>query len=170
MAVRGNTPRKSKAWDAVPGFTQAMTATGTFALATISFVRPTTIIRMLGEYLISPTGGGTFAADDRATVTIGLGRVSSDAAALGASAMPDPAGETDYSWLYWAQHQFNYFAAGVGDSGLAGASVRVPFDVRSMRKFSPRESMVFVFEYTSINGAPPLTIDASATRCLLALD
>ena len=94
--------------------------------------------------------------------------VSTDAATLGATAMPDPLGEVDYSWLYWADHTFSY--PGTAVSGLEPfGSLRKSFDVRSMRKMKPRESLIMVVQYADSSGAPPLTFFAASTRVLIGL-
>jgi len=43
----------------------------------------------------------TLAAADECRVAFGIALVSSDAAVLGATAMPDPAGEPEFPWLWW---------------------------------------------------------------------
>ncbi len=164
MPDRVRTARKAKVWDAVPGFTQLLTAAGTTAIAGLSFSDPSTVIRMLGEYTISPTSAPTALDDVR--IAIGIGKVSTDAFTLGATALPDPAGEAEYPWLYWAEHSFTYPS---NSTSLAGAaSMRKAFDIRSMRKFTVRETLAVVIQYVDITGTPLMTLSFGQVRCLLA--
>jgi len=81
MADRFRTPRKEKQWADLPAFTQALVGTSTLAIASLGFSSVQTVLRMLGEYVITPTLAP--AALDEAKVTIGIGKTSTDAAALG---------------------------------------------------------------------------------------
>ena len=57
---RSSGQRQAKLWTATGSSVQAMTATNTFSLASaVNFSVPQTILRMLGEYVITPTAGGT---------------------------------------------------------------------------------------------------------------
>ncbi len=168
---RGGHARQAKDWVPLPSTVLALTASGTFGAPILNFTDARTILRMLGEYVISLTGAAATA--DQVSITVALGLVSSDAAAVGASALPDPNGEPDYPWLYWASHMFNYpqaIATG-GDSnpGDAGA-LRRKFDARSMRKVKARESLVWVVEYMDIAGTPPITVQLGITRVLVGRD
>ncbi len=158
-------PRRNKQWSFIPGFLQAFSADTTIGPAAFSFVDHTTVFRMLGEYIIAPTSAPT--ALDRADVTVAIGVVSIDAFTAGGASLPDPAGNPEYPWLYWRSHPFH---AGSTDSdvGGSGLSTRVPFDIKSMRKISPSQSLVFVGQYADVNGTPPLTWSAGITRILLA--
>ena len=160
--------RMAKRWDFLPGLLIGMTASGNQGGSTLGIVdQPYTVLRMLGEYVIAPTGNLT--AGDRCSVGIGIGVVSADAATLGATALPDPEGEPEYPWLYWASHDF-YFPAGGTPLQPAGPSesVRVTFDVKSMRKVKPREVLAYVVDYTDGSGTPPLTLASGPIRVLKA--
>ncbi len=166
---RGNFPaRKDKSWSAIPSIALAgFTGNATVSGASIAFTQASTIMRMLGEYVIAPLGGGTFAATDACTISIGIGVISSDAFALGATSFPDPGGEPEYPWLYWAMH-FIYFGDLVGSANHAGVIVRKAFDVKSMRKVKPRQSLVFIAQYSDHSGTPPMELQVASTRVLLA--
>jgi len=122
---------------------------------------------MLGEYSIFPTAAP--AAGDEMEFCIGIGVVSSDAATVGASAMPDPCDEPEYPWLYWASHPFGFNGTAV-ETALASGSVRKHFDIKSMRKIKPSESLVVIGQYADIGsaGEPPMTIVVGGLRVLLA--
>ena len=158
-------PRRNKSWFFIDGASTSMTADGTFALNGLSTSTQTTVMRCLGEYIITPTSAP--AAADRCEVTVAIGVVSSDAFAVGASALPDPGSEPDYPWLYWQSHAL-FFPTTDPESGAAAASVRHTFDVKSMRKINARESLILVAQYRDGNGLPPVTLAAGSTRVLLA--
>ncbi len=126
-----------------------------------------TVLRNLGEYTIFPTGPAV--QGDEGAVCFAIGVVSSDAATAGSASMPDPCAEPEYPWLYWASHPFGYNAA-VEESALASSSVRRSFDIKSMRKIKPSESLVTIVEYENVGsgGDPPLTIVVGGWRVLVA--
>jgi len=168
MADRFRTPRKEKQWGSIPGFAINLDAFGTFVTAGLGFTSKQTVLRMLGSYCVAPRA--TLAAGDEATVTVGIGRVSTDAFTVGATAMPDPAGEPEYPWLYWAAHRFMFTGTDAEQQaqGIA-AALRHDFDIRSMRKFSPGETLAFIVQAADVTGAPPMDIGVTQTRCLLTI-
>jgi len=161
--VRG--PRMAKHWHFIPGSSIGFTASSIFISGSLALDGPWTVLRMLGEYIITPTSAP--AAGDNVTLAFGIGVVSSDAVGAGSASMPDPIAEPDYPWLYWSEHDFS-FATTSADPAGEGGSLRQPFDIKSMRKLKPRESLVFVVEYANVVGNPPLTASISATRVLVA--
>ncbi len=168
MADRFRTPRKEKQWGFVPGFNVDMAAFGTFLVARIAFTSKQTVLRMLGEYVI--TTRPTVANADRAVIAVGIGKVSSDAFGVGATAMPDPSGEPEYPWLYWASHAIASTSTDAANSSqVNGLSVRRSFDIRTMRKFSPNESLVVVVEAVDVAGSMPTDISFGAVRVLLTV-
>ena len=166
-----NGPRQAKIWDSITGSSLALTASGTFGGGKIDVVDARTVLRMLGHVLITRTGVTT--ASDKVSIALGIGIVSTDAATLGASALPDPGGEPEYPWLYWAEYDFNFPAAlatsGAGSTDSVAGVVRDSFDIRSMRRMKPRESLVFVVQYTDTAGTPPMDVELSKTRVLFGL-
>ncbi len=165
--ARATGVRMGKQWSFLGGQFTLLTVDATvIASASIDSTTAQTILRMIGEYSISPTSAPV--AGDRAAVGVGIGVVSSDAFAAGSGSMPDPSAEADYPWLYWANHTFSY--AGVEPSqGGAALSVRKFFDIKSMRRMKPRESLATVVQYVNLNGDPPLTFAMGVTRVLLGL-
>ncbi len=162
----GGGQRMAKAWLTTSAGTKDLVGAADEAILQIlNFTGPGTILRMLGEYVIVPTAAPV--AGDEALVTVGIGMVSTDAAALGETAMPDPASDADYDWLYWSSHRLVFGTTSVDPSSL-GASVRKLFDVRSMRKFKPSSSLVMVVQLESGIGDPPVTISVGYTRVLIA--
>jgi len=168
MADRMRVPRKEKQWGFLPGVETALTADATVGLASLAFSSKQTVLRMIGSLLLTPTG--TVTALDSARIVFAIGRVSTDAATLGATALPDPAGEPEYPWLYWTTMQVRFASSGAPATGRAvGGSMRESFDIRSMRKFSPGESLISVVQYVDRVGAPALTLDQSEIRVLLTI-
>ncbi len=167
MADRHGGRRMRKEWSSLPSVTLNLTADGTFGGPIFTPGTALTIIRMLGEYAIGNTG--TVVAGDEADIGVALGVVSADAAALGASSFPDVLAEPSYPWLYWAAHNFRFPAAGAPLQDQAATSnMRRSFDIRSMRKIKPRESLIWSVQYGDVAGAPPLTVALSITRILVA--
>ena len=162
--VRG--PRMQKHWHEIKGATILFTVSTTQVMDSLALSGPWTALRMIGEYIISPTSLPT--ALDAVTVGIGIGVVSTDAVVVGGSAMPDPTGEPDYPWLYWADHDFYFIDNSLETVGSPVGQLRQRFDVKSMRKIKPRESLAFVAQYSDIVGAPPMRLSTAATRILVA--
>ncbi len=163
-------PRMRKHWLPLQGAVSAITGSSTVLFGTQSPQDAFTVLRMLGSYIIGPTA--SVVALDAVTIGMGIAVVSTDAAVLGSSAMPDPIGEPEYPWLYWAEHDFYFTRAGgvTNTSTLPGigGELRQSFDIRSMRKIKPQESLVFVVEYANIAGNPGMRVATSATRVLVA--
>ncbi len=172
MANRsGGGTRMGKQWDSILALQQAVSASGTFIGSALGSTTAQTVLRMLGEYLINSTGVAV--AGDQCRVTMAIGVVSSDAFAAGAGSLPDPGGEPDYPWLYWASHNLMWPAAVSGTAGEGAPSiagvVRKAFDIKSMRRMKPRESLVWVGEYQDVSGTPPIQVSISQTRVLIGL-
>ncbi len=167
---RSGIARQAKIWDGILGSVVDQTGAETVAPAGIAVTDARTVLRMIGEYVISLTGAATLS--DAAFIAVAIGIVSSDAFAAGA--IPDPADEPEYPWLYWADHAFNYgTAVGTGSGGSQAANgsgaVRRHFDIRSMRKMKPRETLCTVVQYRDNTGAPPITTMFGVTRVLFGL-
>ncbi len=161
----GNIPyqRLTKEWTSMASASNAMTTAATLlASGILNFTAAGTIMRMIGEYVIAPTSAPT--ALDACTVGVGIGVVSSDAAALGSTAMPDPSQEPSYPWLYWAEHAFWFADTG---TDLNQLNLRKYFDIKSMRKFKPNQSLVMIAQYVNLVGNPPLQIVTGSTRVMI---
>jgi len=164
MAFR--TARQTKEWNALAGSEVDMAAFGTFGAGVLSFNVSATVLRMLGEYVI--TARATLANADSARVTVAIGKIATDAAVLGATAFPDPEGEPGYPWLYWASHALHSVATdSANQSQASGISVRRSFDVRSMRKVKPNESLVMIIEAVDVAGTMPINFTSGLTRVLI---
>jgi hypothetical protein len=154
-----------KHWDSIgSGVPTAFTADSTAINAgLLAFDEAWTVIRMIGEYIIRP--GGTIALADTAMIGVGIGVFSTDATAT--TAVPEPIDEPGYPWLYWKVHAFAF--EGTDKDAAPGVNwVRQSFDIRSMRKVKPRESLGMVGQYLDNNGTPPLDLTFGVTRVLVA--
>ncbi len=151
-----------KQWQSMSGLSAQIGAAATVGGGILGFAQAATIIRMIGGYGVAVRA--TPVAGDISSVTVAIGVVSSDAAAVGASALPDPLGEPEYPWLYHRDHSL-FFADGSIDPHSALGSFRTEFDIRSMRKIKPRESLVAVIQVAS-SGDPPLQFEMDLTRVL----
>ncbi len=138
----------------------------TLLFTTLLFTETRTILRMLGEFVIGPTAAPV--DGDGVEMSVGFGIVSADAVGVGSTAMPDPSQEPEYPWLYWSSHPFFFRSTDV-QQALGTGVVRVPFDVRSMRKVKPREALISVVQYVNSGGNPPMTAAVGQTRVLVAL-
>ncbi len=126
-----------------------------------------TVLRILGEYIIFPTA--PLVAADEGELCVAIGVVSSDAATVGSTALPDPCDEPAYPWLYWSSHPFGANGS-TEETALGSQSVRQRIDVKSMRKIKPSESIVSVSQFRNVGSAgnPPLTIVIGGLRVLVA--
>ena len=145
MARNFNAPRRmDKIWEGIGESSLTLTASGTFVGGSFFTLVPITVMRIMGEYLLQFAVGGTIVAGDLARITLAIGRVSTDAAALGASAMPDPEDEEGYPWLFWKSHVLSALTADPVQVQDGIGYVRQQFDVRSQRKLKPGESLAWV--------------------------
>ena len=170
MADRGRVrgPRMAKHWHFIPGASILFGGGAQTALASsLALDGPWTVLRMLGEYVVAPRVAP--AALEAGSVGIGIGVVSSDAVAAGAGSLPDPlTSDPDYPWLYWANHDFYYRTTTAEAEHSVVGAIRRSFDVKSMRKLKPRESLVFVVEFAAIVGTVDLQFESAVTRVLVA--
>ena len=106
------------------------------------------------------------AVGDEMKLACGLAIISTDAFDLGATAVPDPAGDAEFPWLYWTE--FALTSTTTDDRNAIGASnMRVEVDSRAMRKVKPGESMAWIFQYVDIAGAPVVDVQVNQMRVLL---
>ena len=161
MADRSRGMRQRKHWHLLGDVTFNFTANATAILGSFSAAgnEPYTVLRLIGE-LVCVAGAAGVTAADKAVIAVGVGIVTSDALAVGASAMPDPGGEPDFDWLWWYQAQMMYPVA--AQVGGAGEQARIRIESKAMRKVSPRQSVVLLAQYIDITGTPPVSVLGSA--------
>jgi len=154
-----------KQWSNAPGLIQQIAATGTFLSGSLSFLAPGTILRVRGY--VAAFFDATMQVDDRMVLTFGLGIFSTDAVALGATAVPDPADEPQYPWLWWKEFRLDSKTTTGLTGGWGIAAQRYEVDTKAMRKVKPGESLVMVFQSTNLAGAPATDIDVGQLRVLI---
>ena len=115
-----------------------------------------------------PTAGGTFAAGDTCLLAYGIGIVSTDASAVGSTAMPDPAAEEEFPWMQWGEFMFHFDSATL-DPASPAQQKRIAIDVRSMRILRPRQTLAWVWQYVNLAGNPPMSVMVPSARVLLGL-
>ena len=153
-----------KQWDALPSISLALDTATTIIGGSFAFSIPATILRIRGMLLVTLDNA---AEGDDTFLTAALGMVSSDAAALGATAMPDPGSEPEYPWLWWAS--IPLFATqsitGVDPSfSTVSGAARLEVDSKAMRKVKPGESLIWVFQGTD---TVLKDLDVGQTRVLI---
>ena len=157
--------RRRKQWTAVPAFNNGFTSNATAVGGGLGFTDADTVLRIIGEI-----GGFSSAAPvalDSCILTWAIGVFSTDAFAVGSTAMPDLASEPEYPWLYWYQAQFRFSTTAL-EAAEGSAAFRLGIDVRSMRKMKPRETLGFIYQYQDTGGSPPVTAYNTQCRVLLA--
>ena len=162
----GRRSKMSKLWrDIGPGGSLMTVNNATTLLGTLDFNQPETILRMVGEYSFGPDNSVAAIAGDRAVITVGIGLVSLDAAVAGASALPDPDGDSQYDWLYWRAH--GYYVGSILTNPMI--ALRHQFDIRSMRKAKARQTLVFLTQYDIESLTPGVRFMQPRIRVLVGL-
>ncbi len=165
MARQGKTIDR-KEWNATPSLTVEVSTDGTHEGGLLNFSIPGTILRIRGY--VSAIFDESSQVGDKMTVTFALGMVSTDAKDVGATALPDPGGEPEYPWLWWGQLRLDSFSTnGLPSASWGPAAQRMEVDSRAMRRFKPRESLVWVVERADAGGAPVTIITTGSTRVLI---
>ncbi len=156
-----------KSWDAIPGlFFTGPASTGNTGGAGLFFTEPAPILRMRGRFHVSLNE--TAQLGDRATIGVAIGVVSSDAATLGSTALPDPIGDPEYPWLYWQEVDLTAFETATSNARSWGtASQLIEFDVKSMRKMKPSMTLALVLETANFTGDPVIDFLMTQTRVLI---
>ncbi len=156
-----------KSWNSLPGLSSdAVAADGLLTGTALAFTEPSTILRMRS----SP---GIIAFDesvqvgDTVNLGIGIGIVSSDAFAAGVGSLPDPIGDITFPWLWLFQADLLCTVA-IGDQAF-GMTTRQTggVDSRAMRKMAPGQSLVQIFEFQGVSGAPVVLLETTQVRVLI---
>ena len=129
-------------------------------------ITPHTILRLRGSWFAAFNAATV--SQDEARITAGVCVVSTDAAAVGSSAMPDPASDADYPWL-WIE-PISMFSPFVLDGTAADNGGHLPMyrgviDSKAMRKIKPNQSLAWILQYQDVTGTPAVRVGA-ATRVL----
>ncbi len=163
--ARGRTIDR-KEWLAIGGLSAGVSTATTLIGGIFTPGLPVTILRCRCPHIYAFMDN-TRQAGDTLELTFGLGIVSQDAGALGATAMPDPAAEPDYPWLWWGSMFLDSDEAAVVNSWGPQAQIIHDIDTKAMRKMKPRESLVWVAQSASVTGAPAVRFQIAQTRVLV---
>jgi len=152
--IRGRTSgrRRAMEWDEGPLSTavQSATVAGLFLIGVGQAVLETlTIVRIRGELAVwLPLS--TSVGDGWTTFSAGIGIVTADAFAVGATAMPGPA--TDADWKGWLWHHSGASLIGLETTEVGRgplSAVRIPIDTKAMRKVSLNEVVFGAVEFVT---------------------
>ena len=156
-----------KAWSKVTFTEQVISADGTFISAITSFIDAATLLRFRGY--IQAIMDSTVQVGDRIVLTFGLGIVSTDAATVGATAVPDPGSDPDYPWLWWGEMNLEseWVRTSATDGAWGPSAQRIEVDSKAMRRVKPKESLLWVVQASSTVGAPVTLVTMGSTRFLI---
>ena len=130
----------------------------------LGFTQAETILRCRGY--VTASMDSTKQAGDEMTCTFGLGIFSSDAFALGATAMPEPSSDAVYPWLWWAQmHLHAEITGGTEAWGLTQQILQV--DSKAMRRVKPSQTLGWVVQFADAAGAPATDVVFGQVRVLV---
>ena len=164
--ARSSGRRTDYEWSILLGLNAGLTADGTSLGGAFTPSVASTITRIRGGKMTAIMNGSV--SNDQVVLTAAIGIVSADAFAVGSTAVPDPADEPEYPWLWWycmTLHDEVASTAEVIQGGLYQESPSV--DTKAMRKMKPRESLVWIVQYADVAGAPPVKISLPGCRVLV---
>ena len=112
-----------------------------------SVLSETTLVRTRGSLLFHLTSSA--AVGDAFIGAVGIGLVSDQAFAIGATAVPMPVSEAkDERWIW--HHWLNIVESGAGD---AAPAQRIEIDSKAMRKFTDSDRLYMAVEVTETGTA-----------------
>ena len=155
-----------KQWTAAPGLLGSITTDTTTIGGSLAFSVPATILRWRG-YISAFMGESGATAADRMAITCGIGIFSTDAVTLGATALPDPADEPEFPWVWWKEFVLHTEVAAGPSGGWGIQAQRYEIDSKAMRKVKPGESALIVIQSTNAAGAPTVKLDIGQLRVLV---
>ncbi len=164
MARRPGKTIDFKQWRSIASTNFTGSVNAVFVGPRMDFVDPATILRARSKYMVlfDPTKQ----VADQMTVTLALGVVSTDAAGLGSTAMPDPVSDSDYPWLWWGTTVLESQIA-AGEDAFGSTVQLVEVDTKAMRRVKPKQSLVWVAEMSGAAGAPVTKVFMHQTRVLV---
>ena len=166
-SFRGRSPqRRRTGWEEGPGtltlLTVASSTTNILGLGQESQFDGLTVVRLRGVVELALTIAT--AVGDGFTGAIGIGKVSSPAFAIGATAVPMPIDEVE--WEGWLWHQFFSIHA-TKSTPTEKAPTVIEIDSKAMRKFDSQEVMFCAIQATLTGTATLLA--RLGTRMLVKL-
>jgi len=154
-----------KQWSFLPAGDQAISVAGITLSSQSDFLEPGTILRSRGY--VQASMDASKQVNDTIGVAFGLGIVSTDAATLGSTAMPGPFSDPQYPWLWFGTMFLRANLASGQDEAWGVSQQRLEVDTKAMRRFKPKESLVWVIETASLAGGPATNITTGFTRVLI---
>ena len=161
---RGGRVLDFKQWLSLPSLEATFSTDGNIGGSALAFVAPATILRIRGSFFVQ--FDSTAQVGDNISVAVGIGIVSTDAAALGATALPDPASELEYPWLWWGSMNLASEVAAAPTAWGPGAQF-MEVDTKAMRRVKPQQSLALIVEVFSATGAPVTLLKSTAMRVLV---
>jgi len=139
----------------------AKTTGGVEALG-VSIGGGVTLIRSRGTAIVhfDPTSIG-----DLMMVGLGLGVYSSDAFAVGSTAMPGPLSDADYDWIWHQVFTFGPAFSATEDGNDIGENLVIEVDSKAMRKIKPNQAIGWIAEGDILSGGG--TFDFSVVSRML---
>ena len=118
-----------------------------FPLDASVFAPDATIVRTRGMYSIRPQ---VYTAQVDIIGAFGMGIVSDESFAIGASAMPGPWSNPEWEgWFVWESFAFRYEESSGSLDNTFPASFQMPFDSKAMRKMGSGQTMVVIVQSQS---------------------
>ena len=155
-----------KSWAAAPGLILESAVDGTNISGGLSFTIPATLLRFRGY--VSAMFDETAQAGDLMVLTYGVCIISTDAFNVGATAVPDPADEPEFPWIWWGEMRLNSFGVLTDTrTGWGPAAQRIEVDSKAMRKIKPGETVTTVIQRSNTAGAPVTLVDIGQLRMLI---
>lgn len=142
--VRNRGARRLTEWGGLAdqGFVSVASA-GSTLISSQSFVLPGTIVRSRGNLSITTAFGQ--GADLDIVGAFGIGLVSSEALAIGITAVPTPFRDADWGgWMVWRAFAGRFEFADA--TGFRFNSMSFEIDSKAMRKVGANTALVFVAE------------------------
>ena len=167
MARRRSTGGRTidyKAWGKIIHTDVSLSTDTTIISGFTSFSDSLTILRTRGY--VQALLDATKQVGDGIVLTFGLGIVSTDAATLGATAVPDPGSDFDYPWLWWGEMTLSAEAT-LGADTWGPHAQRLEVDSKAMRRVTPKQSILWVCQSSAATGAPVTLVTFGSTRILL---
>jgi len=165
MAHRRGKTIDFKQWQALPGLVTTVAAAQTFlGSGALNFLQPGTILRVHCPNLLVMFDA-TKQVGDEISVSMGLGVFATDAVAAGAASMPDPANEPEFPWMMWDQFALKAELA-AGEEALGSSVIRRSYDIKSMRKIRPGQTLTWVVQTGTVTGAPQTLYHMNTNRVL----
>ncbi len=155
-----------KSWDGLPSAEETVSVDATRGASSLGFLVPATILRCRCRILLT---NDSPADTEQVRIAFGLGIVSTDAAVLGATGLPDPADEPEFPWLWWDDISIQSFGGAVSPVEMTpfGEGCReLMVDTKAMRKIKPGQSLVWVSQSIRIAGTPTVAVMYGITRVL----